>query len=328
MPSSLARRARRVHGDVAAADDRHHLALFDGRFRIGQVCLHEVRAGEKFVGGKDALQILARNAHKAGQTRAAAEEHRLVTVLFFEFLNGEHAADDHVGLDLDAERLQAVHFLLHDGFGQTEFGDAVDEHTARDVKGFIYGDVVAEFCEVARAGQARGTAADDGDFMPVGRHPLRLFLAVLVVIIGDEPFEPADADGLVSDAAGALALALRFLRTDPAAHGGKCRGLRDDLIRRFKIPFRHFGDEFGDMYVNGTARNAGFVLAMDAALGFVDGGFRRVTEGDFLKIPAAHVGRLAGHRIFIGTHVERHLYCTSFLNRLHAFSRARASNSV
>ena len=40
----------------------------------------------------------------------------------------EKPAHHHVGLDLHAQLLEPVHFLLDDGLGQTELGDAVDQH--------------------------------------------------------------------------------------------------------------------------------------------------------------------------------------------------------
>ena len=224
--------------------------------------LHQIDAGEKFVGGKNALEVFAGDVHEAGKARAAADEHRLEAVFVHQLVDGEHAADDHVRFDLDAERLQVVDLLFDDGFGQAEFGDAVHEHAAREVQRLEDGHVVPALGEVARAGEPRRAAADDGDFVPVRLRLQGQVAAVGVVPVGNEPLQAADGDRLALDAAHALAFALRFLRAHPAAHGGQGAGLLNDLVRLFKFARGDFGDKIGDMYFDGAAADAGFVLAV------------------------------------------------------------------
>ena len=106
-----------VHSHVAAAHNGDLLAGTDGGLAGGQVSLHQVGAGQEFVGGIHALQALAGDVHKAGQTGAGAYEHGLVAVLAHQLVNGQHLADDHVALKIHAHLLQAVDLLLDDGLG-------------------------------------------------------------------------------------------------------------------------------------------------------------------------------------------------------------------
>ena len=255
-------RAHRVHRDVAAAHDGDLLRVEDGGLAVRFIRLHEVAAGEVFVGGEDALCVLPGDVHEAGKARARAEEDGFEAELLFELVDGEHFADDHVRHHLDAERSEVIYLLFDDGFGKTEFGDAVDEHAARKVQRFEDGHVVAELGKIARAGEPRGTRADDGDLMPVGLRLCGSLSCVGVVPVGNEALEPADADGLALDAARALAFALRLLRAHPSADGGKGRGAGNDLIGLFEFALRDEGDKFGDGDVDGAARNAGLIFTI------------------------------------------------------------------
>ena len=93
-----------------------------GRVGIGQVGLHQVDAGQELVGGQHALVVDAGDVHEHGQTSAGADEHGLKAHLILQLVDGDGAAHDGVGGDSDAQSLQAVHFLLDNGLGQTELG--------------------------------------------------------------------------------------------------------------------------------------------------------------------------------------------------------------
>ena len=297
-----------VHGDVAAADDGDLLAgkRHDGRVGAVLIGLHQVDAGQELVGGVYAAEVLAGNVHEHRQARAGADEHGLEAVLAHQLVDGHDAADDHVRLDLDAERLEAVDLLLHDGLGQTELRDAVDQHAAGEVQRLEHGDVVALLGEVARAGQAAGTRADDGDLMAVGNGLGGGLLHVGVVPVGDKAFETADADRLTLDAADALALALRLLRADTAADGGQRGGLVDDLIGALVVLLGDLLDELGDLHLHGAAGDTGMILAVEAAGGFVKRLLLGVAEGDLQEVFVADVGVLRGHLVLFQTHI-RHL---------------------
>ena len=251
--------ARSVHGDVAAADDGDFLALkrHDGRVGAVLISLHQVDTGQELVGRVNAAEVLTGDVHEHRKTRTGADEHGLEAVLAHQLVDGHDAADDHVRLDLDTEGLQAVDFLLHDGLGKSELGDAVDQHAAGKVERFKNGDIVALLGKVARAGEAAGAGADDRDLVAVGR-----FLHVCIVPVGDKALEAADADRLALDAADALRFALRLLRADAAADGGQGRGLMNDLIGALVVLFGDLLDEFGDLDLHRAAGNAGMVLAV------------------------------------------------------------------
>ena len=100
--------ARGVHRDVAAAHDAHLARGQHGGAGVLFIRLHQIDAGQKFVCGIDAFEAFARDVHKAREPRAAADEHRLEAVFLFELVNGEDAADDHVGIHLDAQRPEVV----------------------------------------------------------------------------------------------------------------------------------------------------------------------------------------------------------------------------
>ena len=225
---------------------------------------HEIGTGQKFVRGIYALQIFPRNIHELGKSRARTDEDRFVAVFLFEFLDGNDAADDHVRFHLDAERLQVIHFFLHDRLRKTEFGNAVDKNAARHVERLVNRHVVSEFRKIPRTGKPCGTGTDHSHFVSVRRNGCRFFGRVHIMIIRDKSFQSADADGFAArlDAAGALAFALRFLRTDAAADRGQRAGKRNDLISAFKISFRHLGNKFGDGDIDGTARHAGTIFAV------------------------------------------------------------------
>ena len=297
-----------VHGHVAAAHHGHLLALqvHDGSVCALPVGLHQVDAGEELVGGVDALQVLAGDVHEHGQAGAGADEHGLELHLLHQLVDGDGPANHRVGLDLHAQVLQPVHFLLDDGLGQTELGDAVDQHAAGQVQGLEHGDLIPLPGQVAGAGQAGGAGADDRHAMAVGGGSGRLLGGVGVVPVGHKPLQAADADGLALDAPDALALALGLLGADAAADGREGAVLGHDLIGGLKVALGHLGDEIGDVDLHRAAGDAGHVLAVEAALGLVNGLLPGVAQGDLLEIARADHGGLVGHGVLLQTHV-RHL---------------------
>ena len=290
--------SRGVHRHVAAADDGDLAALHDRGDGIVVVGLHQVGAGQELIGGVDALVALAGDVHKVGQTGAGADEHGLIAVLK-ELVDGQGLADDHVGLDVHAELLEALDLLGNDVLGQTELGNAVDQNAAGGVQGFKDGDLIALLGQIARAGQAGGTGAADGDLVTVGSGLDGGMVDVGVVPVGHEALQAADGNGLKLHAEVALALALGLLRADTAADGGQRGGLGDNLISALEVAFAHLGNEIGNGDVDGAAAHAGTVLAVEAAVGFLQGDFRRVAQRDFLEIVGADLGLLGGHLVLL-----------------------------
>ena len=175
------------------------------------------------------------------------------------------------------------------------------------MQGLVHGHLVAQLGQVACSGQAGRACTDDGYLVAV---PLRndgCGVHVLTVPVGHKALQAADAHGLVLDAAGALALALALLRADTAADSGQGRGAVDDLISGLKVAIGHMRDELRDVDAHRAAGLAGLVLAVDAALGLVDGHFFGVAQSNFLEVLVADVGVLGGHGALFGIHIESHL---------------------
>src|SRR5699024_10372558 len=213
-----------VHRDVAAADNRDRAGLHDRGGAAFLVSFHEVDAGQILVGRVDALEAFARDTHEAGQAGAGGDVDGLEAIVLKEFVDDQHLADDHVALDIDAERAQAVNLLLDDVLGQTELGDAVHQHAAGHMQRLVNRDGVAHLGQVAGDGQTGGACADDRDLVAVRGRLFGRGGVVLTVPVGNEPLQPADADGFALDAADALALALGFLRADTTADGRQRAG--------------------------------------------------------------------------------------------------------
>jgi hypothetical protein len=220
-----ARRAHRVHGGIAAADDDHVAiaAVVDGLIEFGElVGAHQVGAREKLVGRVDAVQVLAGHAEKNGQARAGGHEDCVVAFHAHQFVERDALADDDVGLELHAHAAQVVDFFLHDCLGQTKLGNAVDEHAAQLVQRFKDAHAMALLDEIARGGKARRTAAHDGYAFAGGRsNGGQPKLPLCALEVGDEPLQVADGNGLTLLAHHATAFALALLRAHAAGDGGQ-----------------------------------------------------------------------------------------------------------
>ena len=157
-----------IHRHIAAADHCHTATKIDGRVVPLVVTVHEIGAGEELVGGEDTAQRLAWNAHEFGQAGTAGDVYGLEPVAVEKVVYRQALAHNDVGLDFYTQTAQVVDFgFYHLLFGQTELGDAVNEHTSCMVEGFEDGDTVAFLGQVAGTGQSRGAGTDDGHFLLV-----------------------------------------------------------------------------------------------------------------------------------------------------------------
>ena len=242
--------------------------------------------------------------HEHRQARAGANKDGLEAHLVKQLVDGEHLADDHVGHDLDAHRLELFDLVSNDGLRQTEFRDAIDQNAAGGVQRFKDGDGVALLGKLGCARQTGGAGADDGNLDAVGFRLLRHGVDVLAVPVGDKALETADGDRLALDAADALGLALRFLRADTAGQSRQRVGGGNDLICGGKIALRDLCDKVRDLDVDRAAADAERLLAVQAALCLFHGHFRRVAEGNFLKIMITDVRILLRHRSLGHLHIR------------------------
>lgn len=158
--------------------------------------------------------------HEHGQPGTGTDEHSLKAVLFHQFVDGNGAADNGVGLHLHAHGLQTVHFLLDDGLGQTELGDTVHQHAAGQMQRFKHGHVITQLCQVTGAGQAGRAGTDNGDLVAVGLGLGRGLSGMSIVPVGHKALQTADTHAVSLLAADAVHLALAFLgQTRPQTAG-------------------------------------------------------------------------------------------------------------
>ena len=301
--------------------------MLDGSVGIGLIGLHQVDTGQELVGGENTLVVDTGDVHEHRQAGAGADEHGLEALLLHQLVHGDGTADDGIGGDGNAQLLQAVHFFLNDGLGQTELGDAVHQNAASQMQSLKHGDVITLPGQVAGAGQAGGTGTHHSHTVTVGSRLLRSAGSMLTVPVGHEALQTADAHRLALDAADAVLLALALLGADTAADGGQSGGSGDDLISGLEIALGDLGNEIRDMYHHGAALHAGLVLAVQAALGLVQSLLLGVAQSDLVKVLVPDVGVLRGHGILLQRHIG-HGYSASFLNRLQVSSYLWASKSL
>ncbi len=157
-----------------------------------------------------------------GKPGAGAEEYG-VELAGQQLIHRGKLAHDGIELDVHAQRFYIINFSLHNLLRQPELGDAVHQHAAGGMQGFVHGYLVAELGQVGGGRQPGGARADNCHFLAGGRGQfggLSLFL-VAKVPVRHVPFDAADGDGGVLLAQGADRFALSFLRADPAADGGE-----------------------------------------------------------------------------------------------------------
>ena len=298
-----------IHGHIAAADHSHLLALevHDGGIGVGLIGLHKVDTGEELIGGIHTLEVLAGDVHEHGQACAGAHKYGLKAVFLHQLVDGDGAAHDDVGLHLHAHGLQAVHFLLHDGLGQTELGNAVHQHAAGQMQGLVHGDIVALLGQVAGAGEAGRAGADHGYLMAVRPGLFGGLGAVGVVPVGHKAFQTADTHGLALLAPDAVHLALGLLGAHTAAHSGQGAGLVDHLIGALVILLQDLLDELGNADIHGAAVDAGMRLAVQAPGSLVQSLLLGIAQSHFQEIMIADIGVLRRHGILILTHIHSHV---------------------
>src|SRR6516165_2096647 len=124
----------RVHGGIAAT--HHHGALADSHWRVGLgelVSLHQVDAGEKFVGGVNAHQVLSRYTREVGQPGACAQEDGVVSCLKQFFQRGG-SANNEVGTELYPHLPQPIDLFVEDFSWQPEVGNTVSQYASQLVQ--------------------------------------------------------------------------------------------------------------------------------------------------------------------------------------------------
>ncbi len=150
-----------VEGGIAAAD-HHDIAVDLGFLRALQLP-EEIDARKDagdgfFVGQAHAFRLLGAECQVDG-----------VEALFLEAGDREVFSQGGIGFHGHAQVGDPGDLLVQQFLGQAVLGDAVAQHAAQVGRFLEQGDGVALQHQVIGAGQSRGPAADDGDFLAVGR---------------------------------------------------------------------------------------------------------------------------------------------------------------
>ena len=275
----------------------------DRRVALFEIGLHQVDAGQVFICRADALEGFAGDVHEHRKTCAGADKHSLKAHLK-QLVDGQNLADDHVGHDLDALCLQFFDLIGDNSLRQTELRNAVDQNAAGSVQRLKQGHRIALLGKQRRAGQAGRAGADDSDLDAVGLSLFRHGVDVLAIPVGDKALQTPDRDWLALVAADALGFALRLLRTDTAGKGGQRIGIGDDLIGLFEVALGDLMDKFGNMDIDRAALDTVRLLALQAALGLINGHLSGITQRDFLEILIADVRVLLRHRSLGSLHIS------------------------
>ena len=231
-PSRFAQRAA-VHRDVAAADDRELVVAQHRRVGFGElVALHQIDTRQKLVGRVDAVEVLARDSHEARKPRARADEYRFDSPCSFKVVDGQHAADHHVGLDLDAHGNERVDLPAAPVlFGRRNSGMP---YTSTPPAMWSASNTVTLTPALARSAAQVSPAGPEPMMAAfLARWPARTLAALAPFferVVRREALEAADADRLALDAAHAALLALRLLRAYAAADRGQAVGLPDLVV--------------------------------------------------------------------------------------------------
>ena len=167
-----------------------------------------------------------------------------------------------------------------------------------------YGNLVTQASEVAGAGQTRRACTNDGNLVTVGFRLYCLLGAVFARVVGNKALQTADGYRLALDAADTVTLALALLRADTAADSRQCGGFLDLRSRFEELALSDQRDELRDLDLYRTAGHAGLVLAVQAALCFLDRHFGGVAKRYLFKVLIADVRRLLRHRALVRIHIR------------------------
>ena len=145
------------------------LPMLTGVSAFALVGVHQVDAGEEFVGGIDADKVLAGNIEHVRKAGARPEEYRFETFFVEEFVERDAVPDDHVGFEFHAHGFESGDFAVKNFARQAKRRNAIDKDTAEAVKRFEHRDAIVALREDKRSHQRRGAAAHHGDFRASGR---------------------------------------------------------------------------------------------------------------------------------------------------------------
>ena len=186
-------------------------------------CIHEIDACEILVRRHYVQAVLARYAHEVGQSGSRTHEYALEAI-GFQVVYGDGLAHYAVCGELHAHLPEVVYLHIYYPVGQSEFWDAVFQHTAYFVQGLEHMHLIASLRHVAGKAQSRWARAYYGYFHAVGRLYLWCHAhAALTLEVGRETLKVAYGHSFLTHLeVYALTLALLLLRTYTAADRWQC----------------------------------------------------------------------------------------------------------
>jgi hypothetical protein len=101
-----------------------------------------------------------------GRPGAGADEHRVVTFFFQQFVNGDGASDNDIGFKFHAHGAHIVDLLANDFLRQPELRNAIHQHAADFVQRLENMHRVPFLHQIAGRGQPRRPTAYDRHFLP------------------------------------------------------------------------------------------------------------------------------------------------------------------
>ncbi len=268
------------------------------RVKIGEVVgAPQIDAGQVFIGRKNTDEVFTRDPEELGQARPHADKHGLVA-LIKQALDRNGAPADPVGAKFHTISPQTFQLRGHNILGQTEGGDAVDEHAARFVQGFKNGDLDAFGREIAGYSDGGWSGTDAGNLQVfVRRHRSFFFNGKTFTHggVGNVAFQAANGHRLPFAAENAFALALVFLWADPSANRRQAVGAFENAVGFGYIALGKPADKLRDAHFHGAALPTVRFFALKTARGFKHRLFARVAESHFTEVARALRRRLAGH---------------------------------
>ncbi len=293
-------RSCRIHGYVSAAHDCYFFAACDRciiRFVKG---FHQIASGQVLIGGKYAVGIFSRNAHKHRKTCAGADKNGLKAFFLNKLIDGGRLSDDHIGLKLHAQLFHLFDlFCNHLLLRKTELRNPVYKHSAQLVKSLKHSHLVSHLCQVSRTGQTGRAGTDDSNLMSVGAFRSFRFDVMFQSIIRNEPLQLADGYRFALDPADTFSLTLGFLWTYASADCRQGGSSSDHLICLFNIAFLDFLNKSRNIDGYRTSADALCILAVDAAGSFFHGFLLVISQTNLFKICSAYFWFLFSDRHFL-----------------------------
>src|SRR5579862_2586368 len=241
--------------------------------------------------------MLAGNIHELGQARAGADVDGVETLFSHEFIDGDGASDNYVGLELNAHFTHVIELFADDLLGQAEFRDSINEHPAEFVQSLEHAYLVPLLNKIAGNREAGRTTAYDCNFFARGRNVGNDVSSHALLVVGNKALQIADSEGLHFFREQTLAFAVIFLRADASGNGGQNIIFANLRSCAEKVADHDQLHKFFYLHPYRTVIRAGGLGAFQAANSFLLREFWTVTEVHLTEVVGALFRGLFGHQL-------------------------------